>query len=151
MGLQLIAGPLGSKLWVDLDYHLITGELYSLQESLETVISQKTTDEAFMNTIASIQSGKLEVQDIPLMWAGLEKIDATIETRPTDARILTALSFESHSDMWNWFDEQVTKPAQHLTTFPMASIIAMPPSSELPNNWILPLFRSVRLKVLGNR
>ena len=97
--LWLIVGLLGFKLWANLDYCVIASELCSLRDSVKIVIFQKTQDETFMSTIASIQSGKLGVYDIPSTWANLEKIDANIETRPADARILTALSFESHSDM----------------------------------------------------
>lgn len=147
--LWLIVGLLGFKLWANLDYCVIASELCSLRDSVKIVIFQKTQDETFMSTIASIQSGKLGVYDIPSTWANLEKIDANIETRPADARILTALSFESHSDMWNWFEAQVTVPTQYLITIPITSLFTIQPSG-MPNDWILPLFRLVRLKVLGS-
>ena len=142
-------GKLGFKLWSDLDYNVIVSELCSLQYSVKTVISQKTSDKAFMDTIASIQSGNLEIHNIPSTWANLEKIDASTKTRPADVRILTALSLESHSDMWNWFKVQVTEPVHSLMTIPVTSLLTIQPT-EMPNAWIFPLFRSVRLGLLAN-
>lgn len=143
-------GKLGFKLWSNLDHNVIVSELCLLQDSVKTVISQKTSDKTFMDTIASIQSGNLEIHNIPSTWANLEKIDASTETRPADARILTALSLESHSDMWNWFKVQVTEPIHSLMTIPITSLLTIQPTG-MPNPWILPLFQSVRLGLLANK
>lgn len=122
-------------------------ELRVLWSSVNTTISEGHSDQASLNTVHTIQLGKLGAHNIPSTWENLAKIDANIEIRPTDARILTALSLESHSEMWTWFNKHVTEPTQYLTTIPISSSQDVEPST-IPNNWIFPLVQSVRLSLL---
>ena len=100
-----------------------------------------------MTTVASIRSGKLEPEKIRSTWQQVATIDANIEIQSTAARVLTALSLESHSDMWTWFDEQVTKPTRYLAEVPISALMDVQPH-ETPNDWIFPLFQAVQMPVV---
>jgi hypothetical protein len=148
---SLTTGPLGFSILLEFDYQKIHGELTLLQNSVNAGISGgPPSDQAFLDTISSIYSNKLEADRIPSTWAELSKIDANIEIRPADARILTALSLQSHSDMWTWFDVHVTEPTRRLAGAPVGTLEDMG-SPEMPNEWIFPLFQSVRFSLIVSR
>jgi hypothetical protein len=115
---------------------------------VNTAISHGTpSDKAILGSLTPIHPDKLEVSMIPSTWQTLTKIDANIEIRPADARILTALSLGSHSDMWTWFNNQVTNPTRYLAAIPISSFVGRQ-LPEMPNEWIFPLFRSIQTLLL---
>lgn len=122
-----------------------------LKDSVNCGISNGTpSDAAFLDTMTSTQPDKLKVHEIPSTWLNLSKVDANVETRPTDTRILAALSLRSHSEMWTWFDEQVTMPTKDLAANPISSLKATQ-LPKMPNEWIFPLFQAVYMALLvGN-
>jgi len=149
-GAWLTTEPLDFKVWAELDYDIIANEFNSVRRSVNATIFETPSDETFLKTITSIQSRQLDTHNIPSTWHNLAKLDANIETRPANTRILTVLSLESHSDMWTWFNEHVTKPTWCLATIPIPTLLDMQKRNiqpEVPNEWIYPLFQAVTMAV----
>lgn len=115
---------------------------------MKTIISEPTQDGALLQSLSSIQSGRLAVNNIPSTWQTLAKVDQTVEIHSTSSRVLTALSFKSHSDIWGWFEAQVTEPAQRLAKLSVPQLLALDPEEMpddwMPNTWIFPLLLSLQ-------
>jgi hypothetical protein len=139
--------------WLDLDCHAIADELRSLLGSVKLKMPGDTPDAALLRSLSSIQSRTLDIYNIPTTWQKLATVDDSIQIRSANCRILTALSLQSHSDIWAWFETQVTKPAQHLALFPIPQLIMIDPikmpDNWMPNTWIFPLFRSLQTRHLS--
>ena len=140
--------PLELLPWLDLDCHAIADELRLLLGSVKFNVSEDTPDEALLRSLSSIRSKTLNINNIPSTWQKLATVDDSIQIRSANSRILIALSLQSHSDIWAWFETQVTKPAQHLAVIPIPQLIAMDPmkmpDNWMPNTWIFPLFQSLQ-------
>ena len=145
----LIARCLDFKLFAELDFNLIAEEFHPLEKSARSKISCPVQNDTLLNTISSIWSIEPRANNIPGKWKDLAKIDADIEIRPSNSRILTALSLESHSNIWAWLEEQVTKPVQHLAKVPVTAW-ANTQLPSLPNSWILELFNATRSLLLAH-
>lgn len=127
---------------------MIAHELRSLLGSVNTIISEEVPDDHLLRSLSSIQSAMLDINNLPSTWRTLAIADEIVEIRPTNSRILMALSLQSHSDLWAWFETQVTKPAQLLANFQVPELIKLDPmempDNWMPNTWILPLFKSLQ-------
>ena len=134
--------------WSNLDYSVITDELRSLLGLVKLTTPEETPDTTVLRSLSSIQSGTLDIDNIPSIWQKLATVDEGIQICSANSRILTALSLQSHSDIWAWFETQVTKPAQLLAKFPVPQLIKMDPKEMpdnwMPNTWIFPLFKSLQ-------
>jgi hypothetical protein len=122
-------------------------ELRILEDSAHGRISSRTQNLALLETISSIRSAGLGANNIRDKWKNLAKIHADIEIRPSDSRILTALSLESYSEIWAWLEEQVTKPVQQLAEISVTAW-ARRQLPNLPNSWIVELFQTTRSLML---
>lgn len=120
---------------------------------MRLTVSEDTPDEALLRSLTSIQSETLDINNIPSTWQKLAAVDEILQTHSANSQILTALSLQSHADIWAWFETQVTKPAQHLAKFPVPQLIAMDPmkmpDNWMPNTWIFPLFQSLQARHLS--
>jgi len=149
--LGLTAGPLAFNVYCELDYNTIVNEFKLLQQSVIAAISDRfPSDETFLGVVESIRSGRLGVEEIASAWQTLSKMDTSLELSSADSRILTALSIASHSDMWMWFNKNVTEPTRRLTAIPISSFQEMV-QPKLENEWIYPLFHSIHLSLLLRR
>jgi hypothetical protein len=146
--LGLTAEPLAFNVHYELDRNTIVGEFKSLQQSAIAAISDRSPPDAtFLGVVESIQSGRLGVGEIASAWQSLSKMDTDLEILSVDSRILTALSLASHSDMWTWFNNNVTEPTRRLAAIPIQSLQEMV-QPKLENEWIYPLFHSIHLSLL---
>ena len=145
----MITRCLDFKLFAELDFNLIAEELHTLEDSAHGKISCRVQNITLLATISSIQSAEPGANNIPDKWINLAKIDADIEIRPSDSRILTALSLESHSDIWAWLEKQVTIPVQQLAKVPVTAWANMQ-LPTLPNSWVLGLFTTTRSLLLAH-
>lgn len=151
---MLITGDnLEFKLFAELDRQLIDNELNMLYNHMKTAISGGTsTSQRLMEQINHIKrqgGGNRTAKTIRVAWGMLANLDASVELQQLDCRILTAHSLLLDSEMWFWFDVNVTRPTQLLATAPMSTL-----TSEnfpgLPNEWILPIVTQVRIKYLAH-
>ncbi len=140
---RLTAEPIAFVFWAEVNHHMIVREFYSLKESASTAIPGTLSDEALLESLAFVTQNQLEIKQIPFAWKKLAEVDAKIQIHSTCDRVLTALSLESHSHMWTWFDTHVTQPTKHLASLPVSS--AAYGAATMPNGWIFKLFLDVSL------
>jgi len=148
-GIGLIVKCLDFKLFHKLNFNVIAEELYTLEASARSKISHQVQNITLLNTAFSIGLVEPGANNIPDKWENLSQIDANIELCPSGSRILTALSLQSHSDIWAWLEEQVTKPVEQLAKIPVTAWkdTQLP---SLPNGWILGLFTTMRSLLLAH-
>lgn len=132
------------------DRQEILCELESLQDWMSNrILNGPPNDEAAVDAMAIIHSSNgLNLGNIQSTWGSLSRIDTDTEIRPATAHVLAALSLQCHSRMWAWFDEQVTNPTRHLAEIPVSTLQDVQSQMQMPNEWILPLCRLVRITLL---
>jgi len=89
-------------------------------------------------------------QRIQTVWQALNHLGTNIELQGADIRVLTAISYISLSEMWEWFDGQCSQPARELSKLDIKCLFETPFEYPLPNTWIHSLVMDVRIELLKN-
>lgn len=137
-------------LCMKLNYQLISDELVTFYDHMKTAIVDGTSSsKALFNKITSIQSRELKADEFQAAWETVANIDTNVQLQNTDGRILAALSLTVDSNMWSWFNTNVTEPTQYLANLPIHNLKpeGLP---TLPNQWILPMVTTVRCSLIAN-
>ena len=155
--------PLVFSLFEDINYESIIAELANIQRPMVFKIShRKKSTNALLHEVSLVQTqlhldvglaGQRGVQTehanhIRAAWQALNELDADIELKHVDPRICAAVGLVSLANMWSWFDVQCSQPAKRLAGLDMSAFLQGGDNSALPNVWIYPLVRQVRLLLL---
>jgi hypothetical protein len=137
-------------LCTELNHQLISDELVTFYDHTKTAIIDGTSSsKALFNKITSIQSDELKADEVQAAWEMVANIDTNVQLQNADGRILAALSLTVDSNMWSWFNTNVTEPTRYLADLPIHNLKpeGLP---TLPNQWILRMVTAVRCSLIAN-